>query len=67
MCPECGSYNTRVTDSRKNFKIVNVTYRRRVCEKCHRKFSTYELNAKEYDKLFKAYRLYETIKRNINF
>jgi len=63
MCPECGSYNTRVLDSRKNFKIVNVTYRRRECEKCKRRFSTYELNSREYDRLFKAYRFYETVKR----
>lgn len=63
MCPECGSYDTRVLDSRKNFKVVNVTYRRRLCEKCGKKFSTYELNSKEYDKLFKAYRLYEAIEK----
>lgn len=62
MCPECGG-KTKVTDSRKNFKINNVTYRRRKCLKCGFVFSTYEIGDDTYNKLFKAYRIYERIER----
>jgi len=39
-CPKC-SYSTRVVDSR-DLENVNEVRRRRVCEKCWYKFTTYE-------------------------
>lgn len=40
-CPFCGSANTRVVDKRDNNEI-NVTRRRRECETCEKRFTTYE-------------------------
>ncbi len=40
-CPSCGSTNTRVIDSRLT-KDGNAVRRRRECEQCERRFTTYE-------------------------
>lgn len=40
-CPFCGTFENRVVDSRLT-NGGNVTRRRRVCEKCGRRFTTYE-------------------------
>lgn len=39
-CPECGSYKTKVTDSRTS--TDGSIRRRRECCKCHARFTTYE-------------------------
>lgn len=41
VCPFCGSISTRVVDKRDNTE-TNVTRRRRECEKCDKRFTTYE-------------------------
>lgn len=41
FCPFCHSPNTRVVDKRDN-KESGVTRRRRECEECHKRFTTYE-------------------------
>lgn len=41
MCPYCGSTNHRVVDKRDNNES-GVTRRRRECEKCSKRFTTYE-------------------------
>ena len=38
-CPFCGSLDSRVTDSR---NVQNGVRRRRECQECHRRFTTYE-------------------------
>ncbi len=41
LCPFCKSQNTRVVDKRDN-KETAVTRRRRECEDCSKRFTTYE-------------------------
>ena len=41
LCPFCGHSETKVVDSR-DTNDGKVTRRRRECEKCHARFSTYE-------------------------
>lgn len=40
-CPFCGHLEDRVVDSREA-KVGDTIRRRRQCEKCHRRFTTYE-------------------------
>lgn len=40
-CPYCGLLDNRVVDSRLN-KEFSITRRRRLCESCQRRFTTYE-------------------------
>ncbi|NOX24954.1 MAG: transcriptional repressor NrdR [Deltaproteobacteria bacterium] len=40
-CPYCGHLDNRVVDSRLN-KNSTITRRRRLCEACERRFTTYE-------------------------
>lgn len=40
-CPFCSYNETRVVDKRDN-RETNVTRRRRECERCHKRFTTYE-------------------------
>jgi len=40
-CPYCGKLENRVVDSRLN-KDYTITRRRRLCESCQRRFTTYE-------------------------
>ncbi|MEW6218616.1 MAG: transcriptional regulator NrdR [Thermodesulfobacteriota bacterium] len=40
-CPYCGHFENRVVDSRLN-KEYTITRRRRLCEGCNRRFTTYE-------------------------
>ncbi len=40
-CPFCGYYDTKVVDTR-SIKNASVIRRRRVCESCKHKFTTYE-------------------------
>jgi transcriptional repressor NrdR len=40
-CPYCGHLENRVVDSRLN-KEYTITRRRRLCEQCGRRFTTYE-------------------------
>lgn len=40
-CPYCGHLENRVVDSRLN-KDYTITRRRRLCEACERRFTTYE-------------------------
>lgn len=40
-CPYCGQLENRVVDSRLN-KDATLTRRRRLCESCQRRFTTYE-------------------------
>jgi len=40
-CPYCGLLDNRVVDSRLN-KEFTITRRRRLCESCERRFTTYE-------------------------
>ena len=40
-CPYCGHLENRVVDSRLN-KEYTITRRRRLCESCNRRFTTYE-------------------------
>jgi len=40
-CPFCGNVEDKVVDSREA-KIGDTIRRRRQCEKCHRRFTTYE-------------------------
>jgi len=41
ICPYCKQSQTRVVDKRDN-EETNTTRRRRECEKCHKRFTTYE-------------------------
>lgn len=40
-CPYCGHLDNKVVDSRLN-KDYTITRRRRLCESCSRRFTTYE-------------------------
>jgi len=40
-CPFCGASDTKVTDSRESAESFEVR-RRRECETCHKRFTTYE-------------------------
>ena len=40
-CPYCGAEDTRVIDSRSSEDGLSIR-RRRVCEKCGKRFTTYE-------------------------
>jgi len=40
-CPYCGHLENRVVDSRLN-KDYTITRRRRMCDRCNRRFTTYE-------------------------
>jgi len=40
-CPYCGHFDNRVVDSRLN-KEYTITRRRRLCDSCERRFTTYE-------------------------
>ncbi len=40
-CPYCGSLDNKVVDSRLN-KEYTITRRRRACEECNQRFTTYE-------------------------
>ena len=40
-CPYCGHLENRVVDSRLN-KDFTITRRRRMCDACSRRFTTYE-------------------------
>lgn len=40
-CPYCGSENNRVVDSRP-FEVDNSIRRRRICENCEKRFTTFE-------------------------
>ena len=40
-CPYCGHLENKVVDSRLN-KDYTITRRRRACDSCHRRFTTYE-------------------------
>ena len=40
-CPFCGFNSTRVSDKRET-EALDVTRRRRECEKCNKRFTTYE-------------------------
>ncbi len=40
-CPFCGAYDTRVIDSRPADDNTSIR-RRRHCDKCHKRFTTYE-------------------------
>ena len=41
-CPNCGSMNTHVIDSRFS-KSTNATRRRRLCHDCNHRFTSYEV------------------------
>jgi len=41
VCPYCGNTNSRVVDKRDNNE-TSVTRRRRECESCNKRFTTYE-------------------------
>ncbi|MEK7721807.1 MAG: transcriptional regulator NrdR, partial [Elusimicrobiota bacterium] len=40
-CPFCGAQDTKVTDSRDSAEAFEIR-RRRECEKCGKRFTTYE-------------------------
>lgn len=50
-CPACNSGNVRISDSRKGPSRADVTAlrRRRLCEDCGHKFTTYEVTKEDYD------------------
>ena len=48
-CPKCGA-EVFVVDSR---PIDGTTIRRRVCNKCHHRFTTYEVEKDQYNLLKK--------------
>ena len=68
-CPYCKSSVTRVIDKRDNDE-TNVTRRRRECDKCNKRFTTYErienvlLNVKKRDGSIEEFNR-EKIKRGI--
>ena len=41
-CPGCGSADSKIVDSRSRVSPVHAIYRRRVCQSCGYRFSTYE-------------------------
>lgn len=47
-CPACGSTKNGVTDSRPSVENFEYVRRRRCCESCGVKFTTYEVHAKSY-------------------
>lgn len=62
-CPKCKYYNTLVVDTRNN-KDYTVIRRRRECQKCGYKFTTYERIEPEEMKIEnKARRTLEKIER----
>lgn len=47
-CPACGATNSGVVDSRPGVENHDYIRRRRRCESCGNKFTTYEVHAKSY-------------------
>ncbi|MEM4755532.1 MAG: transcriptional regulator NrdR [Candidatus Woesearchaeota archaeon] len=41
-CPFCGNLETRVIDKRETGEFQEITRRRRECERCEKRFTTYE-------------------------
>lgn len=46
-CPKCGSKYTTVVDSRKSSN-ESIIRRRRRCEKCDKRFTTYEITEQDW-------------------
>ena len=53
ICPKCGSYQTRCTDSRPERDMVR---RRRLCQSCGLRFSSIELTIEAYNALIEKER-----------
>lgn len=50
VCGKCGEKLTGVVDSRPNYE-GNATMRRRRCEKCKARWTTYEISARDYQQI----------------
>ncbi|GMQ90683.1 MAG: hypothetical protein BMS9Abin10_1090 [Gammaproteobacteria bacterium] len=58
QCPKCAHDRHHVTDSRSTHSKtggVGSVWRRRQCDSCRRRFTTYEISEKDFD-AFLAYR-----------
>lgn len=51
-CPKCNNKSTEVYDSRKIQKYHGSVIRRRLCNKCHHSWTTYEIQQKYIDSIF---------------
>lgn len=51
QCPNCESHNTSVKDSRNTGEFGGNVRRRRHCNECSHRFTTYELTEKQLDSL----------------
>lgn len=49
-CPECGSKESYVIDSR-NDEVKQTRRRRHLCNFCHYRYTTYEVSAAEYKRI----------------
>ena len=54
LCPECGSKDNGVADTRSNDKPRGI-YRRRVCKECGLRFTTYEITEEDFDRIKNNY------------
>jgi transcriptional regulator NrdR family protein len=58
-CPRCGSTNVSVVDSRPK---ENHIWRRRKCLECGEKYTTYEVDAKLFEKIKAKAEAIDTLK-----
>ena len=66
-CPKCGCSYTLIIDSRKDDTEKNLNdyiRRRRVCEECDERFTTYEITKNDFDMLVQFKRLVNKIANN---
>lgn len=62
ICPNCGSLKSSVTDSRVSTRAncTSSRWRRRICDSCETKFTTYEVSStvlEDLEKLVKDLRV----------
>lgn len=62
-CPKCGGFDLDVVDSRYTKILDGARKRRRECKKCHKRFSTYEINEDVFKNILKPNLNHERIVR----
>lgn len=67
VCPKCGCGYTLIIDSRKDDTEKNLNdyiRRRRVCEECDERFTTYEITKQDFNTLVQFKRLVNKMANN---
>ena len=57
-CPECGSSDTHIVDTR---SIREAVRRRRQCRDCRQRWTTYEITAEVFERLSRRAQAYQRL------